>query len=50
MCLLNILRILCCCLKNNEDDDDTDASMTTNPLNPDNFESHQVYPYKKSFS
>ena len=50
MCLLNILKSLCCCLMNNEEDNYTHASMTTNPLNPDNFEAHQVYPYKKSFS
>jgi hypothetical protein len=50
MCLLNILKKLCCCLKKNEEDLYDDASMTTNPINPQNFEAHQIYPYKKSFN
>jgi hypothetical protein len=50
MNLLNILKRLCCCLKTNNKDEDSVGSMTTNPLNPNNFEAHQVYPYKKSFT
>jgi hypothetical protein len=28
---------------------DFTGNTTQNPINPNNFEAHQVYPYKKSF-
>ena len=51
MKLLNIIKRLCyCCFKNNINEDDIYSNMTTNPVNPNNFETHEVYPYKKSFT
>jgi hypothetical protein len=47
MSLLKALKKLCCCLNKFEEDE---LDTTTNPINPQNFEAHQVYPYKKSFS
>jgi hypothetical protein len=50
MYLLKLLKRLCCCLKNDVIEVNFTGNMTTNPINPNNFEAHQVYPYKKSFA
>lgn len=49
MNILNILKRLCCCICSNDYEEDLDSNMTINPINPNNFEAHEVYPYKKSF-